>query len=337
MNSLSDAIAEHRTASIRLQPAAVVLALLVLVFSVTAGYGWLGESHDYSEYLNAYRNIDPRNPFFGSRLEHGYAFAAWICKFYLGMDFQFYFTLLAATSLALKFRLFWKYTSTPVVAAVVYLMFLFPLHEYTQIRAAVAVAFAFTAIDQYLEGKRMAAVALFVVAILFHTSAVALLAGGLLVLLASELPPAIAALLFVTVAFVASLATARLEFSLAEVNPLALGYINKAFLHHAVSLFSGENILLFVTTLCGAIFLRPWQRRPDGYFFFLSFWALISLFAFRAIPVFAHRIMELFIFSYFLFAFRFDKSILSRVPAMMMVLTGAWMLYEAIIQQLIIL
>src|SRR3569832_1054556 len=67
----------------------------------------------------------------------------------------------------LKFRLLWKRTSAPVIAAVVYLMILFPLHEYTQLRAAVALAFAYMVLVVFLDGKRFVVFLLFVLGVFF--------------------------------------------------------------------------------------------------------------------------------------------------------------------------
>jgi hypothetical protein len=84
-----------------------------------------------------------------------------------------------------------------------------------------------------------------------------------------------------------------------------------------------------------AIVLRPWQNRKDGFFYYLSFWTLITYVALLKIPVFAHRLSEAFIFPCLLFAFRFDDLHRSRIPSVIMVLTGGWMLYEAAIQGLL--
>ena len=316
----------------RLQPGVIVLLLLACVFGAAAGYGWLGESRDYSNYLGVYTDLGRHDSFSNYRFERGYMLLSWLCKFYVGMDFAQYYTFLAGSSLLLKFRLLWKHTSAPVIAALVYLLILFPFYEYTQLRAAVAFALAYTAIDTYLDGKRFAALLLLVVAVLFHTTAIVLGAGAISVMLVAKRSPVLAAAFLSAIGLGASLLISASMRILQAANPLASKYINKTFLNQPPNLFSGENILLFALIVCSAIFLRPWQARKDGFFYYLSFWMLIAYVALLKIPVFAHRLAEAFIFSCFLFAFRFDDSHQSRVPSHILILAGGWMVYEAIFE-----
>ena len=317
---------------IRIQPGAVVLVLLACIFGAAAGYGWFGESRDYSNYLGVYTSLALHDSFSNYRFERGYTFLSWLSKFYVGLDFAQYYTVLVASSLLLKFRLLWKHTSAPIIASLVYLMVLFPFYEYTQMRAAVAFAFAYTAIDAYLDGKWFAALLLLAVGTLLHVTAIVLGVGAVSAMLVARWTPLLAATFFSAIAVGASLLVSASVRILQTVNPLASKYINKAFLSQPPNLFSGENILLFALMVSSAIFLRPWQRRRDGFFYYLSFWTLVVYVALSKIPVFAHRLAEAFIFSCFLFAFRFDDSHQSRIPSLILTLTGGWMVYEAIIE-----
>lgn len=329
---MSPVAADIRPIVVRVFPSAIALCVLACVLAAAAGYGWFGQSPDYSAYLSVYDQLRPHDLLSNYRFERGYMFASWVCKFYLGMEFAQYYTLLAAVSLLLKFRLLWRHTSAPLVAAFVYLVFLYPISEYTQLRAAVAFAFAFTAIDEYLGGRWFSALALLAGAVTFHSSAVVLGGGAVAVLLVRNRTPVFVACFFGLMAAAASLLISAAVHFLQRVNPFVSTYINKAFLNQPPNLFSGQNILLFLLTLSSAIFLRPWQRRDDGFFYYVSFWTLIAYVAFLRIPVFAHRISEAFIFSYFLFAFRFDDFHRSRIPAYLIILTGAWMFYKSIVE-----
>lgn len=320
---------------IGIQPGAVVLFALAVVAGVAAGYSWFGESSDYANYAGVYDALMPHDTFANYRFERGYIYLSWFCKFYIGMDFAQYYAFLASSALLLKFRLLWKHTSAPIIAAAVYLMVLFPLHEYTQIRAAMALAFAFTAMDAYLEGKWFTAFVLLVVGALFHVTAIVLGGAAFLVLLVAKRPPVVVAALFFATASVGLLVISKVTDTLQKANPLAAKYIDQAFLNQPPNVFSGENILLFALIVSSAIFLRPWQSRKDGFFYYLSFWTLITYVAFLKIPLFAHRISEAFIFSCLLFPFRFDDLHRSRIPSVILVLTGGWMVYEAVIQGLL--
>jgi hypothetical protein len=200
------------------------------------------------------------------------------------------------------------------------------------VRAAVAFAFAFTAMDEFLDGRWFTGIVLFVLAELFHSLAIVLAGGAFAVMLVRNRSPLFVAAFLGLIALGASLAVSAAMRVLERANPLVWKYVNKAFLSQPPNLFSGENILFFLLILSSAIFLRPWQNRRDGFFYYLSFWSLIAYAALLRIPVFAHRIAEAFIFAFLFFTFRFDDFHRSRVPAFLVVATGGWMLYEEIVQ-----
>jgi len=326
---LSTAIAEIQQKIVRPSPGAVALGVMTCVFAVAAGYGWLGESRDYSNYLSVYNALTPTSHLSSFRFERGYMFASWFCKIYIGMSFTQYYTILVAISLALKFRLIWKHTSAPIVAAIIYLLLLYPFYEYTQMRAAIAYAFAYAAIDKYLDGRRETALLLAIVAVLFHNSAIALVAGAIMVLLVSKRPPIFVAGLFAAMAIISSFMISPLIPNLQLASPLIAAYMDKG-LYHAPPLLYGRNVILLFILVCSTIFLRPWQTQRDGFFYYLNFWALMSFLALLRIPVFAFRISEAFIFSFFLFTFRFDNSHQSRIPVVLMILFSGKMIYTAI-------
>lgn len=324
---------------IRINADAGVLVFLVGVFALAAGYDWLGTSRDHANYFNLYNNTFGFDAVLGSAVEPGYMFTVWLCKIGLGMSYSQHYTILAATSLALKFRLFWKRTDAPVVAAIVYLMLLYPIHEYTQIRAAVSFAFTYTAIDKYLDGRWRVALALLVVAASFHYSAIVLAAAAAFVLFVSHRSHLFVAASYLLIAIVTPIAFSELMHLLEIAKPAVAIYVRDAFVNDAPDLLSGENIRLFipfiVLILCSALFLRPMQTRRDGFYFLMGILMLPAFAGLVKIPALSHRVEEMFVLAFFFFTFRFDASHQSRIPAVLMILLSGYMLYEAFAVRLI--
>jgi hypothetical protein len=319
---------------VRLYPAAVVLAVLAAMLAVAAGYRWFGESADYADYLDAYNGMQASSPWENIRYEPGYTLLSWLCKQYLNMPFALFDTLLAGLALALKFRLLWKYASAPIVAALVYLIFPYTMHEYIQIRSAVAIGLGYTALDAWLEKRHLTAIVFMLLAALFHVSALVLTAIAALSFFSMRLKPATIAAVFAggtaAVYLLVSQVVAVLQ-SMKYANPLIGAYIDRTLSQEAPNLFSGHNILAFLVLVSSALFLRPWQDRKNGFFFLLGIWTLALYLALPGLQMLVLRITEMFLFAYFLFVFRFDFCHQSRIPAVMLTLFSLWMLWRVIL------
>lgn len=149
----------------------IVLVAMWAVLSLAAGQQWFGDSPDLPNYLYYYNTIGPFFDLANSRFEYGFQFLAWSWS-NLGLGYTSLFVLLSGFSLGCKFYLFERYLSSPVMAAVSYILAFYLLHEYTQIRAAVGIAFALLGVHALL-GRRWIAFAFFtILGILFHYSMV---------------------------------------------------------------------------------------------------------------------------------------------------------------------
>lgn len=149
----------------------IVLVAMWAVLSLAAGQQWLGDSPDLPNYLSYYNTIGPFFDLANSRFEYGFQFLAWSWS-NLGFGYTSLFVVLAGFSLGCKFYLFERYLASPVMAAASYVLAFYLLHEYTQIRAAVGIAFALLGIHAML-GRRWVAFTLFtILGILFHYSMV---------------------------------------------------------------------------------------------------------------------------------------------------------------------
>ena len=172
------ALISHQNRVVWKNPKAIFLLLIWLFFSFAAGYHWFGEGRDYSEYLSFYSGLESKSFWVNIRFEPGFTFFAWVFKFYLGASYSTFYLVLVSLALGLKLHLIWRYTNSPVLAALAYLMLFYPLHEYTQIRVAVAMGFAYLAIHEGLQRKIYNALILLLLALFFHYSVVVLIVSA---------------------------------------------------------------------------------------------------------------------------------------------------------------
>lgn len=325
----ANAFSKSHWPTIRVTPHRLVLVLMALLLSVAAGGRWFGVGADYPLYLDIYNGTAPVLGTLGGRFEPGYMLFTFVCGDLLNLPFGVCYALMVALALGLKFRLFWKRLDAPVVAAIIYLLMLYPLHEYTQIRAAVSIGFALTAIDTAFDSKRTSTVLLWLAALAFHYSAVLFLVGSVAVLLCRRRSPADIGLFFLIGTAAAGFLTTMVVTLAGMFNPLASAYLADASTIEAPNPFSGKNVLTLAILIAAALFQRPWVRARDGFFYLLGFMSLISFLSLIAVPVFAHRASEAFLPVLFLFVFRFDASHQSRLPAALTAMLAIWMFREA--------
>ena len=154
------------------QTAALIVAWLLL--TCAAGFRWLGDSRDYLQYLAYYDQIPPYLSFNYTRFEPGFHVCAWFARTYLNLEYDYFVLIVAGVSLAIKFHLFRKYLRYPLLAVITYAAIFYPVHEYTQIRIGIALAFGYLTIHNLYEKRYLWGAIWFVPAYLFHTSAIVL-------------------------------------------------------------------------------------------------------------------------------------------------------------------
>ena len=327
---MSAAATAIRSEPIRIYPSAIVLGALAVIFGMAAGYSWLGVSRDYGNYLSTWNALTSNADFSQTRFERGYMLASWIAKFELRMDFAQFYSVLAAAALMIKFRLLWKLTQAPVVAAIVYLMLLFPYYEYTQLRAAVGMALAYYSIDKLVRHQFGPFLCLSALSALFHTSAVVISLAAIAATLLRKQSPLAVAWIFAAVGLGIWAAIKGVLIFMQLLNPLVERYVDPSLGIAVPNLLSGEVLLLAILIPVSAVFIRPWRSWPDKLFFYMSFWSQISLVALYSTSAIAFRIRNLFIMSYLLFAFRFDARFQSRFPGFVLIVTALWMAYKSV-------
>lgn len=149
---------------------------LVLLISAVLFAGLRGASNDYMEYVTRYRAMEAsalplpvrlyigKDPWFGALI---------LGVQWFGLRIQALFLISAVIALTLKARAFKRVFGTYVTPLFVTICTTYFLHEYTQIRVAISVGFAFLSLVALCEDRRTLWVIFSLLAVGFHVSALA--------------------------------------------------------------------------------------------------------------------------------------------------------------------
>jgi hypothetical protein len=302
-----------------------ILAALWLCFSSAAAFRWLGEGRDYVEYLRYYETIPYVFSFSDTRFEPGFHLIGWVFRVPMNLNYSAFSFFLIGTALAIKFYLMWRHLKYPILAAITYILMLYPLHEYTQIRAALAISLGFLAIHLWQSRNFLYSFTFTLLAFLFHGSTVILFSGFLF----GEYFRfnRYGAILVITVAIGAVVAIS-LNLSIVSVfsiyNPLISKYIENTTFEEDTSFVSLAN-LLYMTLLAAALFagwLDDQYRRP---FVVMSILSVFALAVFSSSPTVAQRTKEV-LFGAIIFAAYRETAMERDIPALAMLWLNAFAL-----------
>jgi len=310
----------------------VAIAPLAAFFAIAAGYRYFGEGLDYLSYLTVYNDIRLEDTLDIVRFEPGFVLAAWVAKFWLGLDYAAFAAVLITVSLLIKFQLFSQYRH-PILTVLFYLCCWYPLHEYTQIRVAVALSLGLLAANFLFQGRLVAFAIVMSLATTFHASALilALALPAAYVAARLRLPLVIGA---ITALAVGGAGLSATVFAVAaQFNTLVDNYVTNLD-GNTVNILSGAN-LLTAACLVSILFSRSLKTRQDVTFFILVLLGLASAVALQSAPVFSHRIKEMFLV--FLVPLAFDTRLTKRALPQYATATAlaAWSLYSAFSQGII--
>jgi hypothetical protein len=142
---------------------------------VFAGLKMPGISKDDSSYLVSFESINgfleyiiDYNSF--SFHEPGFHFLVALFKLVFFKHYFLYFFCFAILALLLKFKVFLKYGEAFYLTLAVYFSLMLPMHEMTQIRIAIGGGIVLYAWFCYNEGRKLTALLLIFLAIVFHYS-----------------------------------------------------------------------------------------------------------------------------------------------------------------------
>ncbi len=301
-------------------------------FGFASGFRLFGDGRDYLAYEYVYRIMRPVESFEYYRFEPGYMIVSWISKFGLGLSFPVFFSMLATFALSVKFLIFKNY-SRPWFVVIFYLCVFYPLHDYTQLRLAVALAFVLIGTESYFKGRWGLFGGMMALAFSFHTSSIVLvplIIGGHYF---SDRN------LFIGISIIAvgslSLGVFFNNFIglVSSYNPLIGGYVANIDKQSA-NLFSGANILTFVLI---AILLYRFKSldRPKKTALLLALAGMFLFVSFQFSPVMAHRLKEMLWVFLLPIAFKKEGDLISMGQNAVALSLAGWSLYSAMTRQII--
>jgi len=298
--------------------------------SLGAAFHWFGTSVDHLNYISFYDGLRYELTVVDSRFEPGFVLLSWFFKYVLNASYDILVLSIVATSLAIKFYLFFRYLKSPLFAVAAYLMLFYPLHEYTQIRAALSGSLVYFAAHTFLERRYYPSVALLAGAVAFHASAI-IVAIGVAVFIFVRRPIGIVfsfiGILALAVWFeeIVTIVTGVLPY----INPLATRYLDNTSAGILPNLWSVQNVFL-MAAMCSIAFITARSRTTYGsMFMFLSLAGLLMLLVFASSPVLAQRGKELLTISTIFLVF-YGQADTRYTPFALMLLGGAWSVYRAL-------
>ncbi len=308
----------------------VCLAVLLwAILSLAAAFRWFGAGRDYGFYGVFFDHIGVSRDIGHDRYELGFTGLAYLFKS-LGASYAVYAATLAATSLAIKFRLIYRHTRWPLLAILAYCGIFYPVHEYTQIRAAVAIAFMLIAIHEYLEGRYWPTAVWLVLGMLFHTQ-VALVAIVMAIFWMFRQGPIVAVaggvglLLLGTALTIPALTQEVVTAFLPQLLEQVIGSSD----FDTFNFLNGPNILSMATILT-LLVLGDVVDRAQYYYLFSCAIGLILYYLLADFPVFATRFNDMLSVPIVLMAFRFKPWSPAIAAAALVLFSAAYTLAESI-------
>ncbi len=275
-----------------------------LIFSWLAAERFLGIDRDYIQYFSFFESLSRS---YDGRFELGFVFLNLLVKS-VGLSFYFLLFISAFLSLSPKLYLICKNPNW-AFWVVIYFLMLYPLHEMTQVRVSIALGFGYLALYFAIRENLSPRVVIFsVLSILFHWTLLIFIPFIVFVdfFKKREIILIVSIILVPTVFIYLSLSF------LSYLNPQVTHMVNTANSMQA-NPFSSRNIIFVSIALIGLaninkikFYCLPWL--------YLTVFGISVWYGMMEIPVFAHRIFELTMFSCFLWVPNLPKN--SRVIAM---------------------
>lgn len=330
--TLAPALPAPRAAKALSLEAAIAVAL-ALFLALAAGNRWFGVGRDYLLYVDFYDRLGLATNITEERFEPGFTFGAWLFKFGLGLPYAAYATTLVAGALASKFALFFRHCSQPLLACLVYCAAFYPLHEYTQLRVAVGLAFAMPGAVAAVRGRPALGGLLILAGATFQSSVVVVGLGVGIALLLRLRQPVLLLLCGLLVLVVQALVPDDPIALLTKFNPLAQDYISQINAE-APNFFSVANVGVIAVTMLAYVAAIRSNDRVLKMAVIMTTLSVASLGILSDIPTFAFRFRELFSVFVILVAYRGNYR-LAPFASVGYACASAYILHQAIADGLV--
>lgn len=314
------------------------IGLVCILLSVAAGIRSFGIGRDFLEYLQFYGTINPYEISNYSRFEIGFEVISWVFRIILNLQYEYLVIFLTLLTLSVKFYLFKSNLHSYWLAIISYIMLFYPIHEYTQIRASVAIAFSYIGLHLALDRKIFLPCVFFILGISFHSSIILMAVLSITILVIPKnyyiyIGISISIIIILFGNFISDI----LKIYFASLNPLISLYLDNSDFSIEANLFSGTNILLMLS-LIYCLFSGIYNKsRYHLTFFVISFISFIWLAVFQEAPVVALRTAYILFVSFIFLAFK-EKLSYQTAPLQILVLLAAgWGFYRSVQEGIIIL
>ena len=270
--------------------------IVSILFSLIAGLRMFGLDRDYYQYLDGWQELAQG---YANRWEPFFSFLATSVQSIFGNEsFHVFLFLVAFISLNIKLYLFSKNKHFGLIVFI-YLVMLFPLHEMTQVRAALAIAFAYLGLYKAtFEKSHIIERLLYVIlAVNSHISTLVIAPFILMPQIANKRSSLLILLLGSSFALLFPILISIMSEYLFETSTGALLSFYTALDLDELGItkpnpFSMRSITFVILLFIGLYNLRvmPKEALP---WFYVSFFGIVSFYSMADFPTIAHRLFEL--------------------------------------------
>ena len=302
------------------------LFIVTFVMSTISVLRIFGFDRDYYSYQRFYEKISIGG--FSSRFEPGFELVANIFKLLAGTDsFVLFLFFMAFVSLYLKFSILSNIRHYLLLLPI-YFMLIMPLHEMMQIRIALATGVMYWALYKSIHSDitLLKKALLIGIGVSFHYSVIILIPFILFPNIFYKWPKILLIIVTIVPAVLINYGMDTVTYFV----PFVEYYIQQVNFGNSVDInpYSSRNIIFIMILLIGMLNI---QRIPKVSlpWFYVSLMGVVLWNSLMWLPVFAHRLLEITVFSYLVWVPSLPK--ISRIVSLgLLCILAVYFLYRAL-------